>query len=139
MQHQSWAPAPQNPPNHSWARDQASLLLSTPFLRGMNSRNSSFSSPSISSFQNKKLLHLSQSPGGCRVCSIALGSGAEHHLALLHPCHPAGSRCIHLPVAQRGVPVRFSSEERMETGLKRNRLFQFFHSLPGCQGGQGDD
>lgn len=126
MQHQCWTPAPQNHQHHTWTRDQASLLLSTPFLREMNSRNSSFSSPSITSFQKKKLLHLCQSPSGCRICSTAPGSRAEHHLALLHPSHPAGSGCIHLPMAQRGALVRFSSEERMETGFKRNRLFHVF-------------
>lgn len=98
-------------------------MVSTPLLRGVNSRNCSISSPFTSSFQSKKLLHLSWSPPDCRMCSTALDSRAEHHLALLHPSHPAGSGCIHLPLAQRGHLVRFSSEERMETRLKRNRLF----------------
>lgn len=140
MQHQSWTPAPQNHQHHTWTRDQASLLLSTPFLREMNSRNSSFSSPSITSFQKKKLLHLSRSPSGCRICSTAPGSRAEHHLALLHPSHPAGSGCIHLCLWHNEELLCVLALRRgWKRDLKGTGCSMFFHSIPGCQGGQGDD
>lgn len=126
MQHQSWAPAPQNPQHHTWARDQASLLLSTPFLKRDNLKE-------FLLFLSLHLILSKQEAAAplsfCRWVQdlfLSLGTGAEHHLALLHPCHPTGSGCIHLPMAQRGALVRFSSGERLETGLKRNRLFQLF-------------
>lgn len=55
--------------------------------------------------------------------------GTEHHLARPHPSLPARSGCLRLPAAPRGALVRFSRwfmGRGMESGLKRNRLFQLF-------------
>lgn len=57
----------QNPQCHTWARDQAPLLLSTPFLRGMNSRNSSFPLPPSHPFKTRS---------HCASLSLQVGAGS---------------------------------------------------------------